>query len=124
MSAKLVKAEDAAARRIAEDWGSLTWLAGGKLGNAEGVTLGRVVIHRGRSNPRHGHMNCEEVLYLLAGELEHTVGAETVRMKAGDTLTVPAGVFHNATSVGDVDADMIVAYSSSNRDFVPEQKGV
>jgi len=107
-------------RRIDEPWGSLTWLASREIGNADGVTVGRVVIKRGRSNPRHAHNACEEVLYLLAGELDHTIGGETVRLTAGDTLTVPAGAFHNAASVGSVEADMIVVYSSGTRDFVKE----
>jgi len=121
MPTKLLKAEETLARRIVENWGSLTWLAGALLNNAEGLTLGRVVIRKGCSNPRHAHRNCEEVLYLLAGELDHTFDDQVIRMKPGDTLTVPAGVFHNATSVGDTDADMIVAYNSAHRDFVKEK---
>jgi len=73
-------AADAADARIDEDWGGLTWLASQELGNAVGLTLGRVVIKAGMSNPRHSH----------------------------------------ATALGDEDADMIVAYSSGNRDFQPE----
>ncbi|MCG3148735.1 MAG: hypothetical protein PCFJNLEI_02180 [Verrucomicrobiae bacterium] len=108
------------ARRF-EDWGELRWLAGRKQGNAAGLTLGRVRIKQGASNPRHAHFNCEEVLYLMTGELIHTIGPDSVRLLAGDTLTIPRGVFHNATSVGVVDADMIVAYDSADRDFVLEQ---
>ncbi len=115
MNTVLRKAADVT--RIEEDWGSLIWLAGEKQGNAEGLTLGRVVIKRGCSNPRHGHTTCEEVLYLMAGELDHTFGDQVVHMQAGDTLRVPAGIYHNAKSVGDVDADMIVVYDSARRDF-------
>ena len=111
---------EADAARIGEEWGSLCWLASRRIGNAEGVTVGRVLIEAGCSNPRHSHSNCEEVLYLLRGTLEHTIGDETVTLHAGDTLTVPAGVAHNATALGDEDADMIVAYSSGLRDFQPE----
>lgn len=50
------------------------------------------------------------------------MGDQKVILNAGDTLVVAAGVAHNAVSIGDVDADMIVAYSSGNRDFVPERK--
>jgi quercetin dioxygenase-like cupin family protein len=110
------------AKKIVEDWGSLRWLASQKLGNAEGVTIGRVVIKKGFCNPRHIHNSCEEVLYLLAGKLEHTMGDKKVVLVAGDTLTVAAGVPHNAVSIGEVDADMIVAYSSGVRDFVLENK--
>ncbi|MFW6162751.1 MAG: cupin domain-containing protein [Planctomycetota bacterium] len=113
-------ASDADAARIDEDWGSLTWLASQNLGNGEGLTVGRVVIKAGHSNPRHSHSACEEVLYLLSGRLEHTVGDDAVVLEAGDTLSVGPGIAHNATALGDEDADMIVAYSSGSRDFQPE----
>jgi quercetin dioxygenase-like cupin family protein len=106
--------------RVVQEWGTLSWLAGKKIGNAQGVTVGRVIIKRGQSNPRHSHSNCEEVLYLLTGRLEHSMGENTMLLEAGDTLVVGAGVPHSAVSVGETDADMIVAYSSGNRDFVPE----
>ena len=108
------------ATRAETSWGSLRWLASREIGNVQDLTLGRVVIRRGQQNPRHCHRTCEEVLYLLSGRLEHTVGDETVALGPGDTLAIPAGVFHNARSVGDEDADMIVAYSSGERDFVLE----
>jgi len=117
----VIAAGTAEQNRRREAWGNLLWLAGRNQTNATGLTLGRVLIKKGASNPRHAHFNCEEVLYLLSGELEHTVGPDSVRLRAGDTLTVPAGMFHSARSVGDGDADMIVAYSSVDRDFILEK---
>jgi len=111
-------ASEAVAGVIREPWGSLTWMASGKIGNVDRLTLGRVVIKKGHHNPRHMHLACEEVLYLLAGRLEHSLGDGKVTLGPGDTITVPAGVFHNAVNVGDADADMIVAYSAANRDMV------
>ncbi len=105
---------------INENWGSLTWLAGRNIGNAEGLVLGRVTIKAGKSNPRHRHPNCEEVLYLLKGRLEHTVAEQTFTLSAGDTITIAAGVFHNATCIGNEAADMIVVYSEGIREFEPE----
>ncbi len=114
-------AQDAQAATKHEHWGSLMWLASAGIGNADGLTLGVVTIKKGEHNPRHSHNTCEEILYLMKGKLEHTVGDKVYTLNAGDTLSAPAGVFHNATSVGDEDAVMIVAYSSANRDFVPEK---
>lgn len=119
MSYSVLCAPDAT--RIDEDWGSLTWMAGNMVGNTRGITLGRVVIRKGRSNPRHSHPNCEEVLHLLRGRLEHTVGDEKLLLEAGDTLVVAEGLAHNARNIGDEDADMIVAYSSADRQFKPER---
>ena len=98
-------------------WGSLTWLANGKLGNAQGITVGRVIIRKGQSNPLHAHDNSEEVLYLLTGRLEHRVGHEKVILEPGDTVTIPAGIEHNALSIGDQDADMMVVYASAQREI-------
>ncbi|HEY0868471.1 MAG TPA: cupin domain-containing protein [Fimbriimonas sp.] len=106
---------------VHESWGTLQWLANADAGNVGGLTLGQVTIFKGRSNPRHRHNRCEEVLYLLEGRLIHTVGDRTYDMNPGDTLTIPPGVFHNATSTGDIDALMIVAYDSAERDFEREQ---
>ncbi|MGV3617987.1 MAG: cupin domain-containing protein [Fimbriimonas sp.] len=117
----LTKAGEVEAARSEQSWGTLRWLASKEVGNAEGMTLGRVRIVRGASNPRHCHPNCAEVLYLLSGRLEHTVGDATYTLEPGDTLAIPAGAFHNATSTGDEDADMIVAYDAADREFVLER---
>lgn len=114
------RAAEAVAERIDEPWGSLTWLAGASCGNATGLTLGRVVIRAGQANPRHCHPNCEEALYLLRGRLVHSLGAQRLALEPGDTLMVPAGVFHHAEVAGSDDAEMIVAYSSAERGFVLE----
>lgn len=110
-------AREVVAKRIEEDWGSLNWLASTAIGNAGGVTVGRVTIGAGQANPRHSHATCEEVLYLLRGRLNHSVGDESVILEAGDTLVIAAGTAHHAVSIGEGDADMIVAYSSGERDF-------
>lgn len=114
----LRNAATASGQRDETKWGSLTWLANAQIGNADGLTLGRVTIRAGSRNPRHRHDTCEELLYLLAGKLEHSVGDQMFTLEPGDTLTIPAGQPHHAISVGEVDADMIVAYDSAQRDFV------
>ena len=114
------QATQARAVQVAEDWGTLNWLASEALMGTKGQTLGRVTIRKGKHNPRHRHNRSEEVLYLLSGRLRHTVGDGSVILEPGDTLLIPAGVFHNAFSIGDEDAEMIVAYPTAQRDFEPE----
>jgi oxalate decarboxylase/phosphoglucose isomerase-like protein (cupin superfamily) len=112
--------DEATASRIEKEWGSLTWLANKELTRCDDITLGRVIIRRGMSNPRHCHPNCCEVLYLLKGRIDHIIGDETIGMKVGDTSITPPGVMHVAINTGDEDADMIVAYSSGQREFKGE----
>ncbi len=117
MNYRVLRAGEAAEHCIRADWGSLRWLAGRALGNATGLTLGHVVLRPGMSNPPHRHPNCEEALYLLKGRLRHDVGDEQVVLEAGDTLVVDAALPHHAVNIGEEDAEMIVAYSSADRQF-------
>jgi mannose-6-phosphate isomerase-like protein (cupin superfamily) len=51
------------------------------------------------------------------------MGDEKVILEAGDTLVVAPYVAHHATNIGNENADMIVAYSSGERDFHLEKDG-
>jgi quercetin dioxygenase-like cupin family protein len=108
---------EAEQKRVEQEWGSLTWLASKEMTQSEDITVGRVVIKKGKSNPRHLHGNCSEVIHLQKGRLRHFVGQEFVLMEPGDTLIVPAAVDHHAVSIGDEDAVMIVVYPTGQRHF-------
>jgi quercetin dioxygenase-like cupin family protein len=115
MAGKHHAARDATS--VDHGWGTLTWVANSTLTGTDGVTLGRTIIKPGQGNPRHRHNTCEEVVYLLSGRLRHTVGDGALILEAGDTLGIPPGEFHNAVNIGHEDADVIVAYSTGQRDF-------
>ena len=98
------------------DWGSLSWSVNRQEGNSEELTFGKVVIRAGQCNPSHRHGNCEEVLYLLGGQLDHSAeDLGIVRMGPGDVIVIPKGIAHNATCVSQEDAVMLVVYSSAER---------
>jgi quercetin dioxygenase-like cupin family protein len=44
--------------------------------------------------PPHSHANNEECVYVLAGTLRYSVGAETRDLTAGQTMSTPKGVVH------------------------------
>ena len=120
MERTMYHGNESLAARQEQDWGVLRWLASADIGNAAGLTLGHVTLKAGVANPRHCHRTCEEVLYLLRGTLTHTLGDESFPMGPGDTISIPAGVFHNGVNTGAEDAEMIVVYDTATRDFVLE----
>ena len=115
---KILRGVAAAGTGARHEWGVLALFADAEKMGLKTMTLGRVSIKAGRSNPLHSHPDCVEVLILLEGRLAHVVGMETVTLEAGDVLAVPAGVAHRAESIGSIDADMIVAYTSGRRGYV------
>ena len=101
-------------------WGRITWLHSGETG-AVGLTVGEVIIDPGQSNAVHAHPNCEEVLYLISGELDHTRGEEeTSHLTPGMSILIPKGVRHNARCTSVVPARMLVVYSSAYREVTEE----
>lgn len=97
------------------EWGRIVWLVSSGLGNSETMTFGRVTIKAGQANPVHRHPNCDEILHLLSGQLEHSLNGEKFTMEAGDTISIPTGDWHNARATGDEDAVMLIAFSSADR---------
>ncbi len=101
---------------VDQPWGELRWLVSRKLGNSTTMTFGRVVIPAGVSNPRHRHPNCDEVLHLLSGRIEHSIGDQLCVLEPGDTISIPAGTWHNARALDDADAEMVISFSSADRE--------
>lgn len=96
-------------------WGRITWLVSQSLHNSGTMTVGRVVIKADHGNPVHRHPNCDEVLHVLHGRIEHSLGDSKYVMNPGDTISIPAGVWHNARALGETDAEMVICFSSATR---------
>ena len=101
---------------IDQPWGKLTWLASRELGNSNTMTFGRVTIPADQTNPRHRHPNCDEILHLLCGRLEHRLGDDLFLLNPGDTISIPAGQWHNARALDGMDAEMVICFSSADRE--------
>ncbi|MGO4843655.1 cupin domain-containing protein, partial [Rhizobiaceae sp. 2RAB30] len=48
----------------------------------------------------------------------HTWEDKQVEMKEGDTITIPAGVVHNARNIGTGVAELAICFSSAYRETV------
>ncbi len=103
------------------DWGQLHWYAHGQLSGATGLTVGRCILKPQSANPIHYHPNCEEVLHVLSGQIEHYIdGKGWFAMDMGDSITIAANVKHGARNVGKDDAHLLICFSSAERQTVGE----
>lgn len=62
--------------------------------------LCRVRYEPGAEVPRHSHEHTEQLMWMLEGSLEMTVGEETRTVGAGDVVVVNRGVEHSLRSEG------------------------
>lgn len=103
-----------------QSWGQLTWMVSAAIGNSENLTVGICRISAGNENPRHYHPNCDEVLYVVEGKIEHSLNDAMTEMRAGDAISIPEGSWHNARNVGESDAVLLISFSSAYRETVGE----
>jgi quercetin dioxygenase-like cupin family protein len=84
-------------------------ISGGKgtasilFGSAEGATEGAMtllVLEPGAAVPEHVHESSVELLYVLEGEAEMTVGGKTLRVGPETAVRIPKGARHSARVVG------------------------
>ena len=75
----------------------------------EGIQV-RVDFDAGAFAPKHTHPG-EEIAYVLQGSLEYQLGDQPpVRLKAGESLFIPAGTPHWARNVGSGQASELATY--------------
>lgn len=61
----------------------------------ERMTFAVVDLQPGATLPEHSHEN-EQIGLIVQGEMELTVGSETLLLRPGDTYVIPSGVPHTA----------------------------
>jgi quercetin dioxygenase-like cupin family protein/type 1 glutamine amidotransferase len=103
-----------------QPWGKLEWFASRALGNSTNMTLGIATINPGKQNPVHRHPNSDEILHVLQGHIMNRVGDKEYEMQAGDTVTIPEGIPHQARNIGTEDAVLSIAYNTPDRIAIGE----
>lgn len=85
---------------LAFDWGVLKWLSTPDVTGVESFSAGAVQLEPGEGHERHSHPESDEILYVVRGEGEQTVGDETRDIEAGEMVAVPRGVEHGTVNTG------------------------
>jgi quercetin dioxygenase-like cupin family protein len=86
------------------DWGELRWLSNPPTTGAGQLTVIDVTLTPGKGHDFHRHPDQEEVLLIVAGEVEQWIDQEKRVLYAGDSAFVPKGVVHASFNVGEGEA--------------------
>jgi quercetin dioxygenase-like cupin family protein len=101
------------------EYGGVRWVV--RQGEPPGAetTLGIATFNPGMGNVEHVHPNCEEIVLVLRGEVEHTLADQRTTLAAGDLIVVPRDAPHRLRCISDEPAEVCVIFSSPERQFVP-----
>jgi quercetin dioxygenase-like cupin family protein len=86
-------------------------LSGTDTGGA--YCLLEVSLAPGMAVPRHTHTREDEVYFVLAGELEVTVGGKLFVLRPGDTLLAPRDIPHELRNSGNTTNHYLLVFSPS-----------
>ena len=71
--------------------------------NLDKLIVSKTILHPGKETGGHNHSGQEEVYVFMKGEGKMVVGTNTYNVKAGDTVLIPDGDFHQVHNTGGYD---------------------
>ncbi len=92
-------------------FGSLRWLSNPMSTGARQLTAIDVTIVPGQSHDFHRHPDQEELIWIVAGQVEQWIDRERRILGVGDAVFIPADVVHGSFNSGNSDARLIVIFS-------------
>jgi quercetin dioxygenase-like cupin family protein len=118
VAARIKIIETDAASPVDYDWGSIKWICDRKVTPESVQSFGYAFVLPGKTNPEHRHMTCEEIIYMLTGELKVYAHGECITLKPGQTALIPQGVRHKVVNEGWEPVLYIASFSAAFRDTV------
>ncbi len=82
------------------DWGELRWLSHPPSTAAGHLTVIDVRLSPGKGHDFHKHPDQEEVILVIAGQVEQWVDRDKRMLGPGDSAFIPADVVHASFNVG------------------------
>ena len=111
MSGKFTPAGEAVRQQL--EWGSLGWCSRPADTGAEKLVVIEVTLAPGGGHAFHKHPQQEEVIYVIAGQVEQWREEEKRTLTPGDSVFLPAGTVHASFNKSDRDAKLLAILAPS-----------
>ena len=103
-------------------FGSLRWLCHPASTAARQLSIIEATLNVGEGHAFHLHPEQEEMIYILAGEVEQWIGKEKRILVPGDAAFVPAGTVHASYTAGNVPSRLLAIFGPSvGKGFTAEE---
>jgi quercetin dioxygenase-like cupin family protein len=93
------------------DWGRLGWLSNPPNTGAMQLTVIDGRLNPGKGHDFHKHPGQEEVIFVVAGQIEQWVDQEKRVLGPGDSAFIPADMVHASFNAGKGEAKLIAILS-------------
>lgn len=93
------------------EWGELGWISRPAFTGARQIVAIEVTLLPGQGHNFHKHPDQEEVIYVLAGEVEQWLEGNRQNLQAGDSVFIDADVVHASFTAGNQPARLLAILS-------------
>ncbi len=114
--AKIAVIETAGLPPVEYEWGAIKWICDLTVTPQSLQSFGYAYVLPGALNPEHRHKTCEEIIYMLAGELTVIAGDDRTTVGPGQTALIPRGIRHSVVNEGWEPVVYIASFSAVFRD--------
>ena len=100
------------------EWGAIKWICDKQVTPNSLQSFGYAYLLPGAINPEHRHMTCEEIIYMVAGELSVYANDTKIVVRPGQTALIPPEVRHKVANEGWEPVVYIASFSAAYRDTI------
>jgi quercetin dioxygenase-like cupin family protein len=105
MGGKFISATEVKREQL--EWGSLAWFSSPAASNSKDLVVLELQFSPGGGHNFHKHPNQEEVIYVIAGEIEQWVDREKRILRPGDSAFIGADIVHASFNASDQNATLL-----------------
>jgi quercetin dioxygenase-like cupin family protein len=98
------------------EWGAIKWICDAKITPESTQSFGYAYVLPGKTNPEHSHNSCEEIIYMLSGELDVCFDGGRTKVRPGQTAVIPKGLHHSVVNEGWEPVVYVASFSAMLRD--------
>ncbi|MCX7826981.1 MAG: cupin domain-containing protein, partial [Verrucomicrobiae bacterium] len=109
MNGKFIVASEIVRDRL--DWGEMGWISRPATTQARNICEIAVTLEPGFGHNFHKHPRQEEVIHVLAGEIEQWLGTQKRTLKPGDAVFIGPDLVHASFNTGQQTAKLLVVLS-------------
>jgi quercetin dioxygenase-like cupin family protein len=106
MNGRFILSKEVAREQL--DWGEMGWISHPPNTQAKYLTVIEVKLDPGGGHNFHKHPDQEEVISVVAGEIEQWLETKKTTLKPGDSIFIPPDVVHASFNVSSQPAKLMV----------------
>jgi quercetin dioxygenase-like cupin family protein len=92
------------------DWGKIGWLSNKEITGAAQLAIVEGSLIPGKGHNFHKHPRQEEVLFVVAGQIEQWIDQEKRLLGPGDAAFIPPGMVHASFNTGGGQAKVLAIF--------------